>query len=679
MAKDSWPNGVTSWDDTVKFTQLVFGTDVNYEDYGERLPHPSKKSFLLFAKGACAEGRDLHEIGSLIEPHMAAIKDTEMRLRNNYGRPDKSQLVLGKGVVYYKSTQLTRAPCTCRTVFGADKHMGHVQTCSSMWAAGDRLAELWDATLLKNFKMFKDSKQRPIWLDKSWQAVWNWNDHNQGHGIHLHQDICDTYSSSDPITSFSFGRGGVLTLSSSQSQQASKMLFQEHGDVLVMAGEFQSEFWHGVPARSSWKDLVARSMFAEMQAWEQRGLEEEIQMHETAVDGVQHVRMNCTMRWHTTHWPGCPNHVENVSRTQPVFTGAVRTAERGAAREVASGSTVSEPPASSDVSFTRVKRSSSDAEICPSENSFKSSRSLDVASAEAMRILLELVDISSHANAFRRAIVGVPLVGWRPHEKQVLLDIENEVLQWRGKLLQASEAVAECGEKYLESVDYKALDALALAAQQRRIIQNHLGAFRTQSHGDWLIATNICAQQNRLNKEGLYHKCLVTHQQLEVMLEALSATEMKECKEIAIDLRQLAPGSFPVELPCLKRQDKRRQMQDQGMDTYKVSAESVLLVKALEIGYVSRIEEGKRLLSHQSVWEDLLKEVPLCDIIFSLKTGIRTALEHLRTLDVERNFCDRPDANPVGAKYDIWIWLWRVQEQKSAAAKGTTKASRRNG
>ena len=121
-----------------------------------------------------------------------------------------------------------------------------------------------------------------------------------------------------------------------------------------------------------------------------------------------------------------------------------------------------------------MKRSSSDAEICPSENSFKSSRSLDVASAEAMRILLELVDISSHANAFRRAIVGVPLVGWRPHEKQVLLDIENEVLQWRGKLLQASEAVAECGEKYLESVDYKALDALALAAQQRRIIQNHL-------------------------------------------------------------------------------------------------------------------------------------------------------------------------------------------------------------
>lgn len=37
----------------------------------------------------------------------------------------------------------------------------------------------------------------------------------------------------------------------------------------------------------------------------------------------------------------------------------------------------------------------------------------------------------------------------------------------------------------------------------------------------------------------------------------------------------------------------------------------------------------RRLLSQQSVWEDLLKEVTLCDIQFSLKTGIRTELEAL--------------------------------------------------
>ena len=49
MAKRSWPFGVTSWDDTVKFAQLLFGVDVAFENYAERLPHRSNKSFLLFA------------------------------------------------------------------------------------------------------------------------------------------------------------------------------------------------------------------------------------------------------------------------------------------------------------------------------------------------------------------------------------------------------------------------------------------------------------------------------------------------------------------------------------------------------------------------------------------------------------------------------------------------------
>ena len=45
MAKNSWPSGVTSWDDTVKFAQLVFSTQIRVGDYSDRLPHPSHKSF----------------------------------------------------------------------------------------------------------------------------------------------------------------------------------------------------------------------------------------------------------------------------------------------------------------------------------------------------------------------------------------------------------------------------------------------------------------------------------------------------------------------------------------------------------------------------------------------------------------------------------------------------------
>ena len=79
MANRSWPFGVTSWDDTVKFAQLLFGVDVVYENYAERLPHRTDKSFLLFAKGACAEGRPFFEIGDLIAPQLEEIENWEKK------------------------------------------------------------------------------------------------------------------------------------------------------------------------------------------------------------------------------------------------------------------------------------------------------------------------------------------------------------------------------------------------------------------------------------------------------------------------------------------------------------------------------------------------------------------------------------------------------------------------
>ena len=65
------------------------------EDYSHRLPHPSKRSFLLFAKGACGPGTPFHEIGQLIEPHMEEVKQYELSVRYNNQRPEKSQQMAG--------------------------------------------------------------------------------------------------------------------------------------------------------------------------------------------------------------------------------------------------------------------------------------------------------------------------------------------------------------------------------------------------------------------------------------------------------------------------------------------------------------------------------------------------------------------------------------------------------
>ena len=86
MVKNSWPTGVNSWTDTVKFAQLLFGCDVQSENYSHRLPHNSDESFLLFAKGACKE---------LIVDQLEEIKDYEIG-RGNLQNPEKSQQMRGR-------------------------------------------------------------------------------------------------------------------------------------------------------------------------------------------------------------------------------------------------------------------------------------------------------------------------------------------------------------------------------------------------------------------------------------------------------------------------------------------------------------------------------------------------------------------------------------------------------
>ena len=350
-------------------------------------------------------------------------------------RPTKSQQMLNADgwTVYYWSAQVTRAPCLCRTSFGADAHQKHVPTSSAMWQAGSRFEKLWDATLMKNYEAFQNRDLRPTWLDKSWQVLWNWNDHNKNHGISPHSDASATYSNVDPITAFSFGHGGVLTLGPKKGP-VTRMLFQEGGDALVMAGDFQAEFCHGVPARSTWKDLKSLPMFATMQEWEKVGLQQEIALHEGAEPEAKHVRMNCTVRWHSTHWAGCPVRGQEGHGTQPVSTGAVQTSSSSLAPgedtvNVSAGAAAStqgtQPvvtgavrvPAASVVDpkqsllFTGIKKRGVEEEATPSVSTVKTSRSgeelLLERSDETIKSLLDCIEACVRQNdLFTLAITG---------------------------------------------------------------------------------------------------------------------------------------------------------------------------------------------------------------------------------------------------------------------------------
>lgn len=96
MPKHSWPAAVTSWEDTVKFAQLLLGMDARLENYADRLPRSSTNSFLLFAKGACKAPRPLSGIANVIPAQLSEIKNYEIGKRRNFHNPLKSQQMLAR-------------------------------------------------------------------------------------------------------------------------------------------------------------------------------------------------------------------------------------------------------------------------------------------------------------------------------------------------------------------------------------------------------------------------------------------------------------------------------------------------------------------------------------------------------------------------------------------------------
>ena len=55
----------------------------------------------------------------------------------------------------------------------------------------------------------------------------------------------------------------------------------------------------------------------------------------------------------------------------------------------------------------------------------------------------------------------------------------------------------------------------------------------------------------------------MSHRVLELVLDALSVTEMQTHMEIAIDLKMLAKGTFPAGLKSLKSKEKKKK-EDMG-------------------------------------------------------------------------------------------------------------------
>ena len=241
----SWPLGVTSLEDMIHFSETLFGkceienllTDTDFDG------HPG--CHFIRVKGACNQG-DWMEFPGLINEAMKATVEI-------YERPDiiqvKSKVAGATRARQYDTLQVTPSTCTCRVFFGGDGHH-KLQTSSSATTATQTMAN----RLMAKFKPTTErwTENQPGYHAKAFHLVLN--KYHRNDSIDPHQDLSTTYDGRNPITSLSYGRGSILTIQDSNKpgKQQTALYYQFPGDAIIMSGDFNLKFWHGVPAVDSW-------------------------------------------------------------------------------------------------------------------------------------------------------------------------------------------------------------------------------------------------------------------------------------------------------------------------------------------------------------------------------------------------------------------------------------------
>ena len=210
--------------------------------------------------------------------------------------------------VYYETSQLSKKRCGCRISFGGDSDHNKVPVDSQQWLAGTS----YEKVLMDVIRQDQlENQLETVYAQKAYHALLNAHQHKLLNGIDLHGDAPpgSTYVPSDPITSCSWGRAGVLVLSVApktgfKTVTKKTMLLALDGDVVIMGGDFQRRFHHEVPPVPLWQELQV-SLSEQLEPWESAAIDEETSLFLSGYTDVSDSRLNSTIRWHTNHFKDC--------------------------------------------------------------------------------------------------------------------------------------------------------------------------------------------------------------------------------------------------------------------------------------------------------------------------------------------------------------------------------------
>eukprot|EP00435_Cladocopium_sp_Y103_P031607 s1794_g8.t1 len=409
------------------------------------------------------------------------------------------------------------------------------------------------------------------------------------------------------------------------------MLVQENGDVLIMAGKFQTEFLHGVPQREMWQNLCDGHMFDGMQDWEKRGMRDEVELHRSCQGTGKHLRYNCTLRWHDTHWVGCPEH-----KSEPLI-GSASAAPVTLSAAAANGSlpvVAGLERSLQQMIFSGVKKRPVEA---PQETT-----GMDVAkSHRIVGVLLNCLGVmAKQDDVLWGMIKSLPLVDAKA------LDVRS----------------LELGVDLPESVNYASLNVIATATQQRGDIQEAFGGLRGQ--GCMWVKEMVCPPFcNLLRDDMAFRKVRLTHQQVQDLLEAPNLELSKQEKMLVLHLKQGGVRVLPRQVISAKRdphQAKQKYDQNLGTEMYDLSYGYNLYIRGFEMHFCTESEtdqdSGRRILLQKACFEKVAEEKGVETMVAKVKCGIVKCLQHLRTMDADRRFVNRNSGRWVSENYDIWVW-----------------------
>ena len=239
--------------------------------------------------------------------------------------------------------------------------------------------------------------------------------------------------------------------------------------------------------------------------------------------------------------------------------GGINLSKRAGAEQVRAGTNVA---AASSGQFSGIKLSErAGAEQVQADHGCENLHDKEVQVGQSLsdivQTLLACLDqCVQQSELFKLVLHSIPLAVEAAIHAATLRSLAASVEQLRKQLLAASEAVEDLGNDWNHAVEYNCLNLMGLAVAQRQEMHKEFDRLCTHE-GPCLVETvPNKPYQNCLRDYPSYRKCLLSHYQLELLLELLGASKMKKHGEIAFDLAQLQDGNLLAQLECAFRQDQ---------------------------------------------------------------------------------------------------------------------------